>query len=114
MIEYEHRYKSDDWCPHLVGVRVHVIYPVPGAEAGVGGHAGRDEAHAGGAAGVGGVVVEGEVVVVGVAVELGRHRVLEPGDDPGVLPAPGAQTLRVARRHVAQDVDLVSDGFSTS
>ena len=54
--------------------------------------------------------MQGEVVIVGVAVELARDGLLEPGDDPGVLPAPGAQTLRVARRHVAQDVDLVSDG----
>ena len=48
-----------------------------------------------------------EVVIVGVAVELARDGLLEPGDDPGVLPAPGPQTLGVARRNVAQDVDLL-------
>ena len=49
-----------------------------------------------------------KVVIVGVAVELARDGLLEPGDYPGVLPAPGPQTLGVAGRDVAHDVDLLA------
>ena len=77
--------------------------------------------HPRGPGGVIRVIMKREVVVVSVAVELASDALLKPDesavqcrrvqprlprDDPGVLPAPGAQTLRVAGRHVAQDVHL--------
>ena len=55
--------------------------------------------------------MQGEVVIVGVAVELARDGLLEPGDDSGILPAPGPKTLGVARRDVAQNVNLLPSGL---
>ena len=85
---------------------VEAVNPVAGVEVGVGRHTGGDVAHRHRLSRLR-VVVESEVIVVGVAVELGRHRPLEPGDDPGVLPSPGSQTLPVTRRDVAQQRHLL-------
>ena len=54
----------------------HVVYPELGVPVREAGGAGGHEGGGGGAAGVG--VVHDEPVVVGVAVELRRHRGLEP------------------------------------
>ena len=59
---------------YLVGD--HVVYPELGVPVGEAGGARGHEGGGGGAAGVG--VIHDEPVVVGVAVELRRHRGLEP------------------------------------
>ena len=47
------------------------------------------------------------VTVLSMSVCPHHYEPRLPGDDPGVLPAPGPQTLGVARRHMAQDVNLL-------